>query len=538
MKEIKIRRALLSVSDKRGIVELAQKLKEYECEIISTGGTRKILEKADIEVTDIMSVTGNPEAFGGRMKTISFNIESALLFDREKDRDEAEKLNIDPIDLVVCNLYPFEKKVAENAELPELIENIDIGGPTMLRAAAKNYQWVSVLTDQADYADFIRELGDNGGSISLETRFELMRKTFNHTADYDAAIAVALDKEAGSESVRFAFHNGKKLRYGENSHQKAQILEDKRNPHSLANLEQLHGKEISYNNILDIEAAINAVHDVPEQAISVVKHLNSCGFAMGADQRKVFELAWSGDPVSAFGSIIACNRKLELATVEFLQLNAEKKSERKFIEVIIAPDYSKEALEYLCFHKNLRVIRYDPQNMKPADSYRYVFGALLKQDADNILLEKTEQVTMTESSFEPDQTLIEFGLRAVRNIKSNAIVIVQRYGDSCRLLGMGTGQPNRLISTKLAIEKAKENLLMESDCEPDDKETFCSDILEDCIMISDAYFPFPDNIEYAAAKGIRTVVQPGGSMRDKKVFKRAAELGVTMLLTGLRHFKH
>lgn len=537
---VKIKRALISVSDKTGIVELAHKLIEHNCEIISTGGTRKILEEAGINVIEISSVTGNPEAFGGRMKTISFAIESALLFDREIDAEEAAKLDIKPIDLVVCNLYPFTEKLKENAPFPDLIENIDIGGPTMLRAAAKNYKWVTTLTNSADYSAFIDELDQNDGCTTEELRFALMRQTFNHTADYDSAIAVAMDNEAGIHSKRFSYTNGKKLRYGENSHQEALIYEDKTCKGSLATLECLHGKEISYNNVLDIEAAIMAVNDVIGQAVSVVKHLNSCGFACGHDQRQVFENAWSGDPVSAFGSIIAFNQKLTLETAEFLHLNDPDKSQRKFIEVIIAPAYEDAAFEYLCFHKNLRVVRYDSAQLERTQDYRFVYGSLLQQTPDNILLKKMEQVTLIDQAIELDKELVEFGLRAVRNIKSNAIVLVQRRKSGiCRLLGMGTGQPNRLISTKLAIEKARENLQLEAaNLQIDDFEAYYKKIISQCIMVSDAFFPFADNIEIAAEKGVRTIVQPGGSMRDKSVKRKAEELGVKMIFTGLRHFKH
>ncbi|MCF7919208.1 MAG: bifunctional phosphoribosylaminoimidazolecarboxamide formyltransferase/IMP cyclohydrolase [Candidatus Cloacimonetes bacterium] len=532
MNEVKIKRVLISVSDKTGIIDLARKLLEYKCEIISTGGTRRILEEAGIRTTEISAVTGNPEAFGGRMKTISFAIESALLFDREKDKKEAQALGILPIDLVVCNLYPFQKKRTAGAELPELIENIDIGGPTMLRAAAKNYKWVATLTDIADYPGFLTELEQRQGKTSEEFRFELMRKTFNHTANYDSAIALAMDEKSSIKSQRLYFTNGTKLRYGENSHQEAYIYEDPSCSGSLAALECLHGKDISYNNILDIEAAVSAVSGFPQQAVAVVKHLNTCGFACGEKQHQVFEQAWSGDPVSAFGSIIAFNQKLTLQTVEFLQLNALDKSVRKFIEVIIAPDFDEKALSYLKFHKNLRIVRYDPARMQKEIEHRLVYGSLLQQTSDNRLLDKLEQVTISEQN-DVDSELVEFGLCAVRNIRSNAIVIVQRTKDNiCRLLGMGTGQPNRLISTKLAIDKARENLLREvTDIE-------IAEIFATCILVSDAYFPFADNIEIAAEKGIRIIVQPGGSLRDKAVIKRAEELGVQMILTGLRHFKH
>ena len=536
-----IQRALISVSDKTGILELAQVLVSKNIEILSTGGTAKLLAEKGIPVIEVSDYTGFPEMMAGRVKTLNPKIHGGILARRGLDEEVMTQNDINPIDLVVVNLYPFQATIANpDCTLEDAIENIDIGGPTMLRAAAKNYKWVTTLTNSADYSAFIDELDQNDGCTTEELRFALMRQTFNHTADYDSAIAVAMDNEAGIHSKRFSYTNGKKLRYGENSHQEALIYEDKTCKGSLATLECLHGKEISYNNVLDIEAAIMAVNDVIGQAVSVVKHLNSCGFACGHDQRQVFENAWSGDPVSAFGSIIAFNQKLTLETAEFLHLNDPDKSQRKFIEVIIAPAYEDAAFEYLCFHKNLRVVRYDSAQLERTQDYRFVYGSLLQQTPDNILLKKMEQVTLIDQAIELDKELVEFGLRAVRNIKSNAIVLVQRRKSGiCRLLGMGTGQPNRLISTKLAIEKARENLQLEAaNLQIDDFEAYYKKIISQCIMVSDAFFPFADNIEIAAEKGVRTIVQPGGSMRDKSVKRKAEELGVKMIFTGLRHFKH
>ncbi|MCK4312219.1 MAG: bifunctional phosphoribosylaminoimidazolecarboxamide formyltransferase/IMP cyclohydrolase, partial [Candidatus Cloacimonetes bacterium] len=462
MKNIRIKRALLSVSDKTGIAELAKVLQEFDCEIISTGGTKKVLEKAGIKVTDIQKVTGNPEAFGGRMKTISFNIESALLFDREKDEEEAKNLNIEPIDMVVCNLYPFAKVKESGVDFEALIENIDIGGPTMVRAAAKNFKYVATITDASDYNAIIKELQENNGRLSYETRFMLMRKAFNHTADYDALISTSMDEQAGERSLRLAFKDGKKLRYGENSHQKGYFYKENNSENSLYDMKVLHGKELSYNNIGDIQSAVDSVRNLKRFGCAVIKHNNPCGLAEGDNQRKVFEDAWAGDPISAFGSIIAFNKPVDLETVEFLNLNNENKMLRKFVEVVIAPKYSYEALEYLQFHKNLRVIEFDPQNSKQKFEVKYLSGSLLLQDCDNKLYEKIENVTEKQIDIDLKKGLIKFGLKAMRQVKSNSIIIVRELSDKTyKLLGMGAGQPNRLVSTKLAIDKARENLTNE-----------------------------------------------------------------------------
>ena len=534
---IKIKRALISVSDKTGIVELAKILKKFDCEIISTGGTKKVLEEAGIKVTDIQKVTGNPEAFGGRMKTISFNIESALLFDREKEKQEAEKLNIKPIDMVVCNLYPFAKVKEQGADLETLVENIDIGGPTMVRAAAKNFKYVVTITDSSDYNAIIKELQENEGCISYETRFKLMRKAFNHTADYDALISTSMDEQAGERSLRLAFTDSKKLRYGENSHQEGFFYREVGADNSLFDMNVLHGKELSYNNIGDIQSAVDSVKNLKRFGCAVIKHNNPCGLAEGDNQRKVFEDAWEGDPISAFGSIIAFNKPVDLKTVEFLNLNNENKMLRKFVEVVIAPKYSKKALEYLQFHKNLRVIEFDPQHSKQKFEVKYLSGSLLLQDCDNKLYEKIENVTEKNIDIDLKKGLIEFGIKAMRQVKSNSIIIVRELGDKTyQLQGMGAGQPNRLVSTKLAIEKARENLTNEY--EGDNLQDYFKKELGKAVLVSDAFFPFADNVELAAEAGIKTIIQPGGSIRDKKIIKKCNELGIAMVFTGIRHFKH
>jgi len=534
---IKVKKALLSVSDKTGIIDLANTLRELDCEIISTGGTKKVLEEAGIDVTEITKVTGNPEAFGGRMKTISFNIESAILYDRKKDATEAEKLGIESIDLVVCNLYPFSKVKDSGVDFDTLIENIDIGGPTMVRAAAKNFKYVGVITNVNDYDTIISELKNNEGRISEETRFKLMRKAFNHTADYDALIATTMDEKADKKSIRLHFSGGKKLRYGENSHQKGFFFREAGKSDSLYDMKVLHGKEISYNNLNDIQGAIDSVKDLNRFGVGVIKHSNPCGLAEADNQLSALKHAWAGDPISAFGSIVSFNQPVELKTVEFFELNNEDKSKRKFVEVVVAPGYNDDALKYLEFHKNLRIIQYDPDNCRSAIDMKYLHNSLLVQDSDTKLYEKMEVVTKLKVDVKAKKELIEFGLKAMRQIKSNSIVLVREVADGAfQLLGMGAGQPNRLISTRLAIDKASENLTMEYDGV--DIIGYFDQEFGNAILVSDAFFPFPDNVVTASQAGIKTIVQPGGSMRDKKVIKACDDLDIAMIFTGIRHFKH
>jgi len=520
---------LLSVSDKTGIVELAQALAAIGCEIISTGGTQAALRAAGIATTDISRVTGNPEAFSGRMKTISFAIGSALLYDRERDAAEAATLQISPIDLVACNLYPFASVVEKGGDWAELIENIDIGGPTMIRAAAKNYRSVAVLTSPQDYAPFLAELQANNGATSYEFRRNLMLRAFAHTADYDAMVSQELQRRVEGEAGerRPVFTQARALRYGENPHQKASFYRLQGAKYSLHDAEFLQGKELSYNNLLDAQGAIEAVLYAPADcaAVAVVKHNNPCGLAQAADSRTALELAWAGDTVSAFGSVIAFTKPVDLSTAEFFALNAADKSQRKFVEVLIAPAYTADALEYLQNNKNLRVLRLDFERLRAAqggEEYRFLANALLVQERDEAELKELRSV-VGDWQAEADEDLIRFGLRAVRSIKSNAIVLVRRAAaGALQLIGMGAGQPNRLNSIRLAAEKAQEN----------------GADLSQCLLISDAFFPFEDNAEQAHAFGIQRLVQPGGSIRDTQIIERCRQLGLSMAFVGMRHFKH
>ncbi|MBK6611907.1 MAG: bifunctional phosphoribosylaminoimidazolecarboxamide formyltransferase/IMP cyclohydrolase [Sphingobacteriales bacterium] len=544
---LQIKRALLSVSDKTNLIPLAQTLYRQGCEIISTGGTGKTLQAANIPYTDISQITGNPEAFGGRMKTISFAIGSALLFDRHRDAAEAAQLNITPIDLVVCNLYPFEKQHQAGADFDILIENIDIGGPTMVRAAAKNFKYVAVLTKPSDYQAIILELQENNGALSYQTRFNLMRSAFNHTADYDSAIATVFDAQANQPSLRLAFDEAKPLRYGENSHQPATFFRMRNAISSLADMKILHGKEISYNNLLDIQAAITAIRFLPTQlpACSVVKHNNPCGLAQAATPPQALELAWQGDPVSAFGGIIGFNCTVNLATAQFFALDHPNRSQRKFIEVVVAPNFTPEAIQYLQQHKDLRLVAYPHINqIATTPDYRFVEGGLLQQTPDTQFFTELKIVTNLQNSTNNanDYQLIQFGINAVTHLKSNAIAIVRRTSTGLQLLGMGAGQPNRLVATKLALDKCRQNLIYEltvsSEKTTNDSTAFVDAQLNDTVLVSDAFFPFPDNVELAASHHIKTIVQPGGSIRDQAVIEKCNELGITMLFSGIRHFKH
>jgi phosphoribosylaminoimidazolecarboxamide formyltransferase/IMP cyclohydrolase len=526
-KQIKIQRALLSVTDKTNIVELAGYLDKIGCEIISTGGTAKVLSEAGIEYTEISKVTGNPEAFGGRMKTISFAIESALLYDRERDAEEAERLGIKPIDLVVCNLYPFSKYQQAGEPLDTLIHYIDIGGPTMIRAAAKNFASVAVLTDPADYHQFIDELQQNANCISYASRKILMAKAFNMTADYDAAIAQSMDAFCDVRSMRLALTGGKTLRYGENAHQDAAFFRLKDVPSSLYDINVLNGIELSYNNILDLQAAVEAVSGLEDAGCVIVKHNNPCGMAETGDLQKALELAWAGDPVSAFGGIIAFNRDVQVSDVAFLGYADADKSKKKFIEIIAAPAFSAEAISYLSLQKNLRIVTFSSELLTATQEIRITNNAALLQSKDSVLYTNLEVKTASPFAVAEHEALIRFGLAAVRHIKSNAIGLVRKTPEGfLQLIGMGSGQPNRVDSIGLAVSRAKKNLN--------------TDTLRDqgVFLISDAFFPFEDNVDLAHDEGIAVLVEPGGSIRDKHVIARAEEYGMTLIFSGNRHFKH
>jgi len=543
---MKIQRALISVSDKAGIVEFARGLADLGIEILSTGGTSKTLAAAGVPVRDVSDFTGFPEMLDGRVKTLHPRVHAGLLHLRNNAEhlETMKEHQLDPIDLVCVNLYPFEQTVAkENVSFEEAIENIDIGGPTMLRSAAKNHAFVTVVTDPADYQKVITEIKTNGGNTTQSTRLGLAQKVYAQQARYDAAIASYLsgyveDTKAESPFV-LALPSGEKLRYGENPHQEAVFYRDPKPVEAcIAWAEILHGKEMSYNNYLDADAALEAVRELAGQpGVAIIKHSNPCGYATGKDLPHAFEAAWAGDPVSAFGSVIAVTQTIDLVTAQLFA--------NRFIEVIIAPDYEPDAEAFLkAKSKNLRVLKLHKPLLaaQQGPSIRQINGGLLVQDRDLGLA--MQWVSLTANSFPEDKRhLANFGIKVCKHVKSNAIVIVREYQPGCyMLLGMGAGQPNRVDSLrKLAVPRAEENISRMSDetsaygTSPTD---FRNHIMGECVLVSDAFFPFADNIDEAAEAGIRYIIQPGGSKKDEEVVSACDKYGIAMAFTGMRHFKH
>ena len=531
------KRALISVTDKNQLDKIASVLIKYKWEIIATGGTKKYLVEHGFSVRDIEKITGNPEAFAGRMKTISFQVGAGILFRRKDQQNEADKLGVKSIDMVICNLYKFKEQKEKDASLSRLMEKIDIGGPFMIRAAAKNYQDVSVLVDPNDYDYIIDVMNENDGQIPLKIRYDLMKKAFALTASYDNYIANTMDENGDKKTLKLNFEQSKKLRYGENPHQSASIYKTNDSLSLLDRIKKLHGKSLSFNNIVDINSALNVVEEFSEPACAIIKHTNPCGLSSGDGMRKNLEKAWAGDPISAFGSIVAFNRKIDNEVVEFFDFKNKDKRKRKFIEVIIAPEFTKKAKQYLFSKKSLRIIEYNSIKEEKKDM-KFLQGALLLQDTDNKIYEKLEVVTKRKPASIFTKELYEFGLTAVKHVKSNAIVIVRKKRGNFQLLGMGAGQPNRVVSVKLALDKAKQNVKNEFTGEEKEFADYLKQEMKKCLLVSDAFFPFPDNIEVAYMEGVKTIIQPGGSIRDKMVIKKCDELGCSMVFTGIRHFKH
>ncbi|MBD65852.1 MAG: bifunctional phosphoribosylaminoimidazolecarboxamide formyltransferase/IMP cyclohydrolase PurH [Halobacteriovoraceae bacterium] len=517
-----IKRALLSVSDKTQIVELAHFLKEQNVEIISTGGTAQKLIENGIAITPIQEITGNPESFGGRMKTISFEIGSSLLFrrDHKSDLEDAKNLNIQGIDLVVCNLYPFED-VAKNHpdDLARLIENIDIGGPTMLRAAAKNYQYVSVLSSPNQYQEF----KNNFENIENSLRLKWSCEAFTLTAHYDQLIQNVLAHHCGELSLPLRTNQLNELRYGENPHQKA-WLAPLHTPHQkenqLACAQKLHGKELSFNNWNDTDAAWKCMselhHHYSDQFITVVvKHANPCGVAVSQTSLTSLTQAWACDPVSSFGSIISTNKTVDIDFANWLG--------DKFVEIITAPDFTEEALEKLQKKKNLRLLKV---GVKPQNSfekmYKSINGALLIQEEDERCHYEYKAVTKNQIPSEM-AALKTFGMICNKYLKSNSICLVGEKEDSLVIAGSGMGQPNRLDSLKLLAAPRAKQLGFN---------------LEQTLLISDAFFPFRDSIDIASETGVKFIIQPGGSIRDEEVIAACEEHGIAMEFTHTRHFRH
>ncbi|KUP09966.1 phosphoribosylaminoimidazolecarboxamide formyltransferase [Bacillus coahuilensis m2-6] len=511
----KLKRALISVSEKSGVVEFARELKELGYMILSTGGTKKILLESGIEVTGVDEVTGFPEILDGRVKTLHPRIHGGLLARRNNEEHvkAVEEQGIDFIDLVCVNLYPFQQTIAiPNVTEEEAIENIDIGGPSMLRSAAKNFEDVTVVVDYVDYQMILSQLREKG-EVDRETRCKLAAKVFRHTAAYDAFIAEYLTKcakEENPEQLTLTYEKMNSLRYGENPHQQASFY---RTPmgsdSSIAAARQWNGKELSFNNIRDADAALQMVKEFSEPAAVAVKHMNPCGVGVGDTVLEAFERAYQADPISIFGGIVAINRPVDLETAEKLH--------EIFLEIVMAPAFTEEALELLKGKKNLRLLTVSfDQTGSSERMLTSVGGGLLLQDQDTLGLEDAELrvVTKREPS-EEEWKALKLGWSIVKHVKSNAIVV----SNAEMTLGVGAGQMNRVGAAKIALEQAGEKA-------------------QGAALASDAFFPMEDTVEAAAKAGITAIIQPGGSIRDEDSIKKADEYGITMVVTGIRHFKH
>lgn len=518
-----MKRALISVSDKTGIVDFAKKLVELKIEIVSTGGTFKTLEEAGVPVINISDVTGFPECLDGRVKTLHPNIHAGLLAMRSNPEHmkQVEELKVDLIDMVVVNLYPFKQTILkDNVELAEAIENIDIGGPTMLRAAAKNYQDVSVIIDPKDYDKVIGEIKDNG-KVSVETNFYLAAKVFNHTAHYDTLIANYLRDKAGiekyPETLSLTFEKIQDMRYGENPHQKAAFYKEVGNNSGLlTGIEQLHGKELSFNNINDTHGALELLKEYTEPTVVACKHSNPCGVASGKDIYEAYTKAYNTDPVSIFGGIVCANREIDAKTAEEIS--------KIFLEIVLAPSFTDEALEILTKKKNIRLLKLENVERKQPDNsfdIKKVSGGMLIQDIDNMLLNEEDLKVVTKRK--PTDKEMEdmlFTWKIVKFTKSNGIAI----GKDKQSVGIGPGQVNRIWATEQAIDHGTKQLGEE--------------VVKGAVLASDAFFPFDDCVQAAAKAGITAIIQPGGSVRDQESIDACDKYGIAMVFTGMRHFRH
>ncbi len=519
----KIKRALISVSDKSGIIEFATELNKKGIKILSTGGTAALLSKKGINVTEVSDVTQFPEIMDGRVKTLHPRIHGALLGRRGIDEKVMEKHDITPIDLLVVNLYPFEATVANpDCDLPTAIENIDIGGPTMLRAAAKNHDGVTVVTDAADYSRIIDEMDENDNGITYKTRFELAVKAFEHTAHYDGAIANYLGKiddngkmKTFPNTFNMQFKKAQDMRYGENPHQNAVFYTEKSPLEaSISTAIQIQGKELSYNNVADTDAALECVKSFNEgPACVIVKHANPCGVAISTTLLEAYDLANKTDPTSAFGGIIAFNQALDAETAKAI-------IDRQFVEVVIAPVIPEETRKVFAEKPNVRVLECGKwDQLHPAYDFKRVTGGLLIQDRDMGAVTEEELKVVTERApTDEEMKDLLFAWKVGKFIKSNAIV----YCKNQRTIGVGAGQMSRVYSAKIASIKAEDENLE----------------VKGSVMASDAFFPFRDGIDSAAEAGITAVIQPGGSIRDDEVIAAANEHGMAMVFTGMRHFRH
>lgn len=513
------KRALISVSDKAGIVEFAQELKKLGWDIISTGGTKVVLDNAGVDTIAIDDVTGFPEMMDGRVKTLHPNIHGGLLARRDLNShlQAAKDNNIELIDLVVVNLYPFKETILKpDVTYADAVENIDIGGPSMLRSAAKNHASVTVVVDPADYAVVLDELAANG-ETSYETRQRLAAKVFRHTAAYDALIAAYFTAQVGEEKpekLTLTYDLKQPMRYGENPQQDADFYQ-KGLPtaYSIASAKQLNGKELSFNNIRDADAAIRIIRDFKDRpTVVALKHMNPCGIGQADDIETAWDYAYEADPVSIFGGIVVLNREVDAATAT--------KMHGVFLEIIIAPSYTDEALEILTTKKkNLRILElpFDAQDASEVEAeYTGVVGGLLVQNQDIIKESPADwQVVTKRQPTETEATALEFAWKAIKYVKSNGIIVTNDH----MTLGVGPGQTNRVASVRIAIDQAK-------------------DRLDGAVLASDAFFPFADNVEEIAKAGIKAIIQPGGSVRDQESIEAADKHGLTMIFTDVRHFRH
>ena len=519
----KVSRALISVSDKNGVVDFARALNALGVELLSTGGTFRLLQENNIAVTEVSDYTGFPEMMDGRVKTLHPKVHGGILGRRGTDDAVMAEHAIKPIDMVIVNLYPFAATVADpNCTLPNAIENIDIGGPTMVRSAAKNHKDVAIVVNSSDYATVLEEMQANEGQLDYSTRYALMVKAFEHTAGYDGMIANhfgARDTDNNerdfSDTFNVQYFKTQEMRYGENPHQKAAFYSEA-NPTeaSVATAKQLQGKELSFNNIADTDAALECVKQFDQPACVIVKHANPCGVSVGVDIGTAYDLAFATDPESAFGGIIAFNRKLDAKTAEAI-------CEKQFVEVIIAPAVSADALAVVATKKNVRLLECGTWgNQRPQDfDYKRVNGGLLIQDRDNgMIIEQDLKVVSKRVPTDTEMTDMLFAWKVAKMVKSNAII----YAKNNQTIGVGAGQMSRINSARIAGIKAEHAGLE----------------VVGAVMASDAFFPFRDGIDNAGKAGISCIIQPGGSMRDDEVIAAANEHGMAMVYTGMRHFRH
>jgi len=514
----RIQRAILSVTDKTGLVDFARRLSSLGIELVSTGGTAKLLRDSGIAVKDISDLTGFPEMLDGRVKTLHPKVHGGILHRRADSKHVAavKEHGIQPIDMVVVNLYAFEKTAAKSGvHFEELIENIDIGGPSMIRSAAKNFHDVAIVTSPADYESIASELEKTGGTLSRETKWRLAKKAFATTAAYDSAIAstferispenVDLSEQSFPPTLRLSFHKTLDLRYGENPHQKAAMYSDGSGK-GVANARQLQGKELSYNNIVDLQAAWDLAQEFDEPVVAIVKHTNPCGTATGKTLAEAYKRALECDPVSAFGGVIGVNRPIDLAAAEEMH--------KLFLEVIAAPGFDQAAKDKFASKKNLRLVEVEPADQKWI--LKKVSGGLLVQDADSRALQDSDLTVVSKRPPTPEETrALLFAWKVCKHVKSNAIV----YARDGQTVGVGAGQMSRVDSAKIGAMKAQLPL-------------------KGTVAASDAFFPFPDGVEEIAKAGATAIIQPGGYTRDPEVIEAADRLGLAMVFTGIRHFRH